>query len=223
MKDKDYLWLIALVIVIATTAFYQRTAPPESAASESRPFRLEVDSGEVSNVSELPVSVLHGPQDQQAVLKLSFEGHKKARIKIKYRSDEAPGEWSLNIGDSRSNNGYSGDSGHQTHDSEIQILGTTMSIWGSDVMVEKQGRDLKHVNDFVRPGQTVEFEISDQMVSWKSPQDTGNLRSHFLFALADQAELEGEVNREIFVGINQVVAGGRTGWGVESVEIEMLR
>jgi hypothetical protein len=220
MKDKDYLWLIALLIVISTTAFYQRTAPPEDPPTQ--PFRLVIDSGEVVNTQELPVEVLQGPADQQALLKVSFGEFKRVRILVHYRPDEEPGEWSLNIGDSRSNNGYSGDGGHQTHDSEIQIKGTTMSIWGSDVMVEKKGRDLERVKNFVRPGQTVEFEISDQMVKWKSPQDQGELQSHFLFALAGQAEQEGTVNRDIFIGINQVVNGGRTGWGVASVEVEML-
>jgi hypothetical protein len=219
MKDKDYLWLIALLIVISTTAFYQRTAPTEDFPKPS--FRILVDSGEVVNTEGLPVAVLQGPVDQQALLKISFGDYKTARIKVKYRPGEEPGEWSLNIGDSRSNNGYSGDSGHQTHDSEIQIQGTDLSLWGSDVMVAKEGRQLKRVKNFVRPGQTVEFEISNQMVKWESPQDEGEMQSHFLFALADQPDQEGEVNRDIFVGINRVVAGGRTGWGVESVEVEM--
>ena len=97
-----------------------------------------------------------------------------------------------------------------------------MSLWGSDLMGAKEGRELKRVKNFVRPGQSVEFEISDQMVKWKSPQGGGELQSAFLFALANQPDQEGEVNRDIFIGVNQVVAGGRTGWGVESVEVEML-
>ncbi len=221
MKDKNSLWFIAVLILIASTAFYPKAVPPQDAST--LPFRLVIDSGEVVNTQGLPVEVIQGPEDQQALLKISFGEYQKARIRMAYRSGEEPGDWSLNIGDSRSNNGYSGDSGDQTHDSEIQIQGTHMTIWGSDVMEAKEGRELRTVKNFVGPGQTVEFEISDQVVRWKSPREEAELQSPFIFALANQPDLEGEVNRDIFVGINRVVAGGRTGWGVESVEVELLR
>lgn len=222
MKDKDYLWLIALLIAISTTALYQRAPVPEEPPSQ--PFRLVIDSGEIVNTQELPVQVLEGPEDQQALLKVNLSEYQGAKIRVSYYPDEEPGEWSLNIGDSRSNNGYSGDGGHQTHDSEIQIKGDVMSVWGSDVMVEKEGRKLTYSKDFVRPGQTVEFEIRDQFVKWESPQDSGELRSDFLFALNDQPETEGSVNRDIFIGLNRVVDGTyRNGWGAASVEIEMIR
>lgn len=218
MKDK--LWFFCLLIVVATTALYQRA--PLAEASQIKPFRLEASSGEVSNPENLPVEVVRGPADQQALLKINLNEYRSARIRVQY--GESPREWSLNIGDSRSNNGYSGDGGHQTHDAEIQIVNSTMSIWGSDVMVEKEGRQLRQVKDFVRQGQTVEFVISDQEVQWNSPQANGELRSNFLFALGGQDDFEGPVNRDIFVSLNRVIAGPhRSGAGASSVEVELIR
>ncbi|MCA9778020.1 MAG: hypothetical protein KC800_14925 [Candidatus Eremiobacteraeota bacterium] len=218
MKDK--IWFFSLLIIAATTALYQR-APLAEAASR-HPFRLELSSGEVVNEEMLPVKVLQRPQGGQALLKINLDEHRLAKIRVHYQ--ESPRQWSLNIGDSRSNNGYSGDGGHQTHDSEIQIVDSTMSVWGSDVMVEKEGRQLEQVRDFVRQGQVVEFEISDQKVKWKSPQTNGELVSHFLFALAGQDDMEGPVNRDIFVSLNRVVAGPhRSGSGASWVEVELIR
>lgn len=79
------------------------------------------------------------------------------------------------------------------------------------------------VENFVQPGQTVEFEISNEQIRWQSPQAEGKLESPYIFALNDQAKVEGQVNRDLFIGIGRVISGtGRSGYGVSAVEVECL-
>ena len=229
---KNLSWLIGLLITIAAMVAYQHpqkqlverrehTAEEKDQGAENKPCRLVIDSGLFENPSEQPVEVIAGPEDQWAVMKVNLDSFQGVRIRVRYGEDDAPGPWSLNIGDSRTNNGYGGDSGTQTHDSEIQINGDTMSIWGSDVMELKEDRCLRTVDDFVGRGQSVEFQITNERVEWTSPQGKGELESPFLFALQGQPDREGPVNRDIYVGVNRVVAGtSRAGHGAASVEIE---
>jgi hypothetical protein len=44
-----------------------------------------------------------------------------------------PSGWTLNIGDSPTNNGGGGDSGTTAHDSEVELNGTTLGVYYSDV------------------------------------------------------------------------------------------
>lgn len=217
MQRRDTPWLIGLLLLIAAVAAY-RTAPQPAPGPS---FTLDIDSGAVANPAGLPVEVLEGPEDQRALLKVNMKDHRRLRVRLHFGQEI--GGWSLNIGDSRTNNGYSGDSGTQTNDSELQILNSQLSLWASDRFGPKEGRRLELVEDFVRPGQTVELLISDQRVVWSSPQAQGELESPYLFALNGQMEQEGEINYDLFLGLGRVVAGtSRSGSGITSVEVECL-
>ena len=78
MKDK--LWFFCLLLVVATTALYQRA--PLAEASQIKPFRLEAGSGEVSNPENLPIEVVRGPADHQALLKINLNEYRSARIRV---------------------------------------------------------------------------------------------------------------------------------------------
>ena len=234
---RERIWLIVVVVAVALwVGVTGREAPVESPPVKATPtpahtpgpdlalegenhFQLVLPSQTVRASKNSPVEVIRMSRESRALLKVNLDQYSSAKIRV-YYEEEQPQGWTLNIGDSRTNNGYSGDSGTQTRDCEVQIRNGEMSIWGSDVMVDKEGRKLESVPDFAIPGGVAEFEISDGTVRWTNGSQSGELSSDFLFALNGQPDREGPVNRDIYIGINQVVAGGpRSGQGVNRVEI----
>lgn len=141
----------------------------------------------------------------------------------------------VNIGDSRSNNGFSGDGATQSNDAEVEIgfpIGTgqstvfnanTLNIHGNDAFpgVPAGPRDapvLVPPIDFLGGAQpTVEIAIADGFVGWSNGTgEAGSLNSPFLYALAGQADSEGPVNYDIFAGFNRVVSStSRYGFGLD--------
>jgi len=65
-------------------------------------------------------------------------------------------------------------------------------------------------------GSPVRFHISDGRLTG----DQGlNLEHPCLWALNGQDDQEGRVNYDLFIGLNQVVAGGRVGSGVSGLKL----
>lgn len=146
----------------------------------------------------------------------------KARIEVLY-GDKIDG-FSVNIGDSVSNNGYGGDSGHNSRDSELQIVGADMSIFGDDFVPQGEEKVLGKAAGLALPGATVVFEISNNQLTWKNDQGvSGQVNSPCLFNLKGQEDKEGKPNFEIFAAFNRVVDGiHRCGTGARRVRITLL-
>lgn len=210
------------VIVCVALLLSIRTRLEESNHVDRSHFLLNFATGEVKEDPTGAIKILERNSESMALIKVSMDSHRRCLVRVFYRYEGEPEGWSLNIGDSRTNNGYSGDGATQTNDSELQILGSTLSVWGSDLMEDKSGRCLENVPNFVSAGNVAEFVISNERVEWRSPRQAGELASPYIFALADQPEIEGKPNRDIFVGLNRVVQGSRrSGSGVEAVEVEL--
>lgn len=146
----------------------------------------------------------------------------RARIEILY-GDKIDG-FTVNIGDSVSNNGYGGDSGHNSRDSEVQIVGADMSIFGDDFVPQSEEKVLGKAAGLALPGTTVVFEVSNNQLTWKNDQGvTGQVDSPYLFNLKGQEDKEGKPNFEIFAAFNRVVDGAhRCGTGARRVRITLL-
>jgi len=131
----------------------------------------------------------------------------------------APGNWTLNIGDSPTNNGYSGDAGTTVHNAELWVLDRRLALadaGNSPGVIDSP----KVYNDLSLTDGGMEFLIKDQFVSWGHPyQVTQSPINKMLFAIPDPT-MPGAEN-SIYVGLNRVISGpgSRTGCGLRSAVI----
>ena len=146
-------------------------------------------------------------------------GFTRARFEIRY--DGPAVGYSVNIGDSISNNGDGGDDRDQSNDAELQILDNTVSVFASDYLVEShQERLLAAWRGGIAIGpSTYVFEIADGMVRF---EEFGDVESPYLFALDGQSDREGPVNFDIYAAFNRNITGERLGIGVRNVTVTLL-
>lgn len=139
---------------------------------------------------------------------------KYTRITYDFTFGSFPRGYLVNIGDSSSNNGGGGDSGTQTHDSEIELTDGVLKIFKSDagggglLISEPNAAPANGKIRIVISNNTVSYYNFTTGVSktWTSP---------YIFALNGQSDSEGPVNYKVFAGINRVVSGTwRSGYGV---------
>ncbi len=129
-----------------------------------------------------------------------------------------PRNWVLNVGDSHSNNGGSGDGGHSSNDAEIEVNGTNFAVQGNDFgpgpptllssanWIEANGCTSRTI--VVRDGEVLTDVAGVE------------LESPFSLRLNPPEDREGQPDDRWYVGINRVVANeGRTGSGVDSATL----
>ena len=102
----------------------------------------------------------------------------------------------------------------QENDSEVQGYGTTFAVYGSDKHPNGRQKLLRLYNDFIIDNLTL--VVSDQTVLWNNHHGNAGSMEHFsLFALSGQSDSQGEVNYDLFLGLNRVIAGNyRQGHGL---------
>ena len=150
-----------------------------------------------------------------------------AVFQVQYDAEPA-GDITVNIGDSRTNNGHSGDSATQSNDAEVQIGSVpttddrTFYAFGKDAT--PGGPTLETVPDFAAAGRTVKITVANDFVAWDNNQGvSGSLTSPYLFALAGQPDSEGPVNYDIYAAFNRVVGyPPRLGSGAAQVTVTLL-
>ncbi len=173
------------------------------------------------------ISFVAAPSDHRAVAKISLppsSGYSGVIFYVTYSG--TPTNWTVNIGDSQSNNGWAGDGGTQSNDAEMQIKGNSLAVYGNDYTPPANTTDgvrhLQSVNNFVEAGDTAVFEVRNASLKWLSPS-MGGLNSSDLYALNGQADAEGPVNYDIYAGFNRVIGTKyRNGSGAGYVHIELL-
>ena len=152
----------------------------------------------------------------------------QAQFQVEYAA--VPTGMSVNIGDSRTNNGFGGDAATQSNDAEINI-GRSPSggnvndlyIFGKDGTPTPGGL-LSQIPNFVGNGVAVaNLTVRNNFFAWTNNQGSaGSLSSPYLFALAGQPDSEGPVNYDIFAAFNRDIEGsGRFGTGVERVTVTL--
>jgi hypothetical protein len=178
---------------------------------------LMTRDGELSCDRESSSVVVESAGRGRVLLRVDLAQHRRARFVVTYGA-QATG-WTVDIGDSIGNDGWGADDGQQAMDAELQVVGTTLSLYGNDLM--PGGRLLLEEPNVVAPYSQTELVISDREATWSRAPNWGGGPSPYLFALSRQYDWEGPANFEIFAAFNRVISGrtDRTGRGVEMVEI----
>jgi hypothetical protein len=133
-------------------------------------------------------------------------------IKVVVDYDGDPLGWTLNIGDSPTNDGFGGDGGSLPigQNAEVQILDSTLAVYhaASAPPVDQVAQAQLALQDG-----SIKLVVEDQRLSWGNPH--GQLDAHQvlrnLFFLPNPVGV-GE-NRTLYVGLNRVISptGGSNG------------
>lgn len=112
-----------------------------------------------------------------------------------------PEGWTVNIGDSETNNGFAGDSGSLPigQNAEVQILDENMSVYSAASAPPVDRLTIQHL---ALTDGAMKFVVKDQFVSWGQPYgdlETPSLNKLFFLGASN-------TNRTIYVGLNRVVA-----------------
>jgi len=128
--------------------------------------------------------LIEGAYADKPVIKVDMTTHDILEFEI-HHIDSATG-WTVNVGNSRTNNGHGGDASTQSNDSEIQILNGNLSIYANDYVQPGQttdgNRHVKTINNFAQAGETVVLTIKDNYIGWQSETDIGSIQGDYLFA-----------------------------------------
>ncbi len=170
------------------------------------------------------ISFVLEPTNSKTVFKVNLEpalsGYTSAIFDVLYGGP--PNDWTVNIGDSRSNNGYGGDAVHQSNDAEMQIRNTTLGVWGNDYLTLMEVRNMLNLYNIVSQGDTVSIEVSNYYLGWQVGQRIGELRSQYLYALDGQPDNEGPINYDIYAAFNRsIYSYYRYGSGVTQVTVTL--
>jgi hypothetical protein len=148
---------------------------------------------------------------KEAVLKVNVAGCTQAILVAEYEG--LPKGWSLNVGDSPTNDGFAGDAGSTANDAEMWILDESMAVAnnGSNPDNPLFRQDLSLTNS------SMKFVVKNQFLSWGQPYGVlQSPNSKQLFALPDTSNAAEASN--LYVGLNRVVsnapANGRRGCGL---------
>lgn len=120
-----------------------------------------------------------------------------------------PEGWTLNIGDSATNNGFGGDAGTLPpgQNAEVQILDQTLSVFNAASVPEEVDQIAVERLTLLDGG--FKFVAEDQFLSWGQPYGeikTPNLERMFFLSPQDD-------NRTLYVGLNRVIAAGTNRYG----------
>lgn len=217
MRKADLVILVAVLGVTASLWHSRRSpssatsAPPITRSAEAVPrssLQLDLPGQDVEVLEEA------GPQ---ALLRVNMRAHRRLLVEITFGDPSQ--EWSFNLGDSPTNNGWGGDGGTCSNDAELEIVNGKLDIFGSDDLEGDQkvllrGRDLE-----IKPGKVVRLELANGEVTGEQGL---SVRHPALFALNGQPDREGPVNYDLFVGVNRVITGGRTGSGVTGLKLTFV-
>ncbi|MEG4818339.1 Calx-beta domain-containing protein, partial [Microcoleus sp. K5-D4] len=228
--DTNYNGIVVPGVTVAITDNDVAPQEPEKPIGTSTlsPYQIDLKTGTITGGPNPFISLVNTPTDSnadswlEAVAKINFDGKiKKAKFIVEY--DKAPSGWTVNLGDSGSNDGYGGDASTQSRDAEMNIVNGSMSVFGNDYNTPPGGELTPgNVPNFVTNASSVELEVSNEQLAWDNKNGLKNsLNSPYLYALNGQVDATGPVNSEIYAGFNRVISGpgDRIGSGASKVTI----
>ncbi len=205
---------------------------------------IDLTTGTTNCVADLVPSISFAPMPHQAVLQVApLDGTatpvpwRRAIFDIYYGAIPVQNEWTVNIGDSQSNNGYGGDGTHQSRDSELQIVAEDLSVWSDDHLnagascatclpapATKEVLELCHLID--DPDKHLRLEVTDNQLRWNGEpgrcNQDGTLRSQFIYSLNGQQDFSGPVNGDIFAAFNRTIQYHSSRVGKSVVYVELM-
>jgi hypothetical protein len=201
-------------------------ASPAGAACVTMDLRTGHHGPPVAGISYVSPPTLVGGW-YQAVLRLDFSSSRKlARFAISYPA--APTGFTVDIGDSSTNDAGGGDAGTQSNDAEAVITGAlsadvgypaqTLNVHGRDG-VPLEVNQLAGVYGLARKGETVRIDVAHHLIRFDGALRSGELNSPWLYQLHGNPDTEGPVNDTIYASFNRVIGGDfRGGTGVGMVK-----
>ncbi|MBN1696454.1 MAG: hypothetical protein JW881_02965 [Spirochaetales bacterium] len=167
--------------------------------------------------------------DEEVVIEIDFRPGNgkpdKTRLLLSTYFKNPVEGYTMNIGDSATNDGNGGDSGTQENDAELHIKDNTLAVYLSDkalLQSKKIHTEADHTTD--NYSKNIRYEISDcRLRYWKDFQSGGskyvNIKHNYLWALNGQPDKEGPENYIIYIAFNRVVkkSSNRRGSGVDIV------
>jgi hypothetical protein len=179
------------------------------------------DCGGVTGVQQL--ENIYGQALLQLTLDPATTGYDRARFDITY--DGAPDGWSVNIGDSITNNGRGGDTGHEFNDAEVQLVDGQLLVYGNEETRTRDAKDgrrlLFTLDDVVRRDETVALEVSNDRLGINYGGGIEVVESPYLFALDGQLDRAGLANYEIYAAFNRTIDGSSNGSGISQVVVTL--
>ena len=190
---------------------------------------IELQTGKVHGANPA-ITITRPPKDSdgdgyfEGGVQIDLSQYSGLAIEAEY-GDVIPRGISLNLGDSRTNNGYRGDSATQSNDAEAHVSDSALFVWGNDKAPREQAQ-LAKVEGVVEAGCVLRLEARDGFLHYTTTagQGSGNaIQSAYLYALAGQEDAEGPVNHDLFLGLNCAVNGSRRGTGLARITLRPLR
>ncbi|MFM6807547.1 MAG: beta strand repeat-containing protein, partial [Dolichospermum sp.] len=188
------------------------------------PYSIDLKTGAITGSPNPYISLITSPTDSngdgylETVVKVNYQAQLD-QVKFIVNYDKSPTGWTLNIGDSATNDGYKGDASTQSNDAELQILNQNLTVYGNDYTPTTLN-PLANITNFANNVNSVELVISNGQVVWNSPNAVGSLNTPYLYALNGQPDAEGPVNYDVYASLNRVINGTyRIGSGASKVTI----
>ncbi len=152
---------------------------------------------------------------KQAALKIVVPpGCSQANVDVEYEG--LPSGWTVNLGDSPTNDGFAGDAGSTPHNAELWVLNEDLSLAnaGNNPAVIDNPRVTAHL---ALTNSALKLVVKDQLVSWGNPYTLAQSPAvKDLYSFTDPLE-----PRTIYLGLNRVITGrpDRPGCGARRVLI----
>lgn len=199
------------------TVFQGITAWPMTEPPNSCTVNLGSGAHDCAGVPGISVLTLSGGR---ALLKLAFTPGYGQSATFAALYNAVPTGFTVNIGDSSTNDGGGGDGYTQSNDAELMVQNQTLTIYGRDGTPTYPLRTVSNLG--LAAGKVASFEVRDRKVCWNVGTYTC-LTSDWLYALNGQNDPEGPENYDIYAAFNQVITqrSDRYGTGVSSVLISL--
>ena len=129
-----------------------------------------------------------------------------------------PSAWTVNLGDSPTNDGHAGDAGTTDHDAELWILDERLAVANAFTPTGPIDNPLVHL-DLSLTDSAMKFVVKNQFVSWGQPYGFLQMpSSKNLFAIPDTSVPAAD-QRAVYLGLNRVIADNpsRKGCGARRV------
>jgi hypothetical protein len=193
----------------------------------TEPYTIDLKTGTIAGTPNQSIALVQPPTDTngdswlETLVKIDFQGF--TTVKFIVDCGGTTSGWTVNIGDSVSNDGYGGDAGSQSNDAEMQIVNGNMAVFGNDYNTPPGAQIVRgNVPNFVSKSSRIELEIGNKNLVWNNNNGLKNsLNSPYLYALSRQGDATGSVNSNIYASFNRVISGrsDRLGSGVRKVTI----
>lgn len=235
MTSRGFLWkgLLGLCLAAASTVAAQAQCPAGTfvidlkgaACSFGTLGSLPAGAVTVQNCANLAAvpAIAACPAAAQwktALLKINIPATcTQANVVVDYQG--LPAGWTVNLGDSSTNDGFAGGAGGTTpNNAELWILDERLAVASAGAAPGAIDNPL-YQQDVSLTNSSLKFVVKNQFLSWGQPYgflQTPNTRR--LFAIPDSTPAIGDA-RNIYLGLNRVITGipSRMGCGVERATV----